>query len=49
MNVDTTPNVPLEAGHQFICGAAIPGGTTVLLVVTLLDTQGRLHFQPATT
>jgi len=42
-------NVPLEPGHQFICRAATPGRLNVLLVVTVLDDQGRLHFQPAGT
>jgi hypothetical protein len=48
VNVSCPANVPLRTGHQFICRAAIPGGQNVLLVVTVLDPAGRLHFQPAT-
>lgn len=40
-------NVPLQVGHQFICRAAIPSGAKILLVVTVLDPAGRLHFTPA--
>ena len=48
VSVSCPANVPLQIGHQFICRAAIPGGQNVLLVVTVLDAAGRLHFQPAT-
>jgi hypothetical protein len=41
--VSCPPNVPLEAGHQLICRPALPGGMKVLVVVTVLDTHGRLR------
>jgi hypothetical protein len=42
-------NVPLDVNHRFVCRARAPGGLNALLVVTVLNKQGRLHFQPATT
>ncbi len=47
--VSCPPNVPLDVNHRFVCHAKAPGGLNALLVVTVLNKQGRLHFQPATT